>query len=120
MDKVARLGHQEGRHAGLSGAHALIALATAEGSRRAASVLVYALDNAVAAVLGPSQSAIPEKLILDFLDSLEYYQVPLAIRDGSFVCARGYNSQNACMQFLVWAMATGRCAIRPFTQAEVQ
>ena len=80
---------------------------------------MHAFDSAVAAVLGPSQSALPENLVLDLLGSLEYYQVPLAIQNGSFVCARGYNSQNACSQFLVWAMATSRCAIRPFTQAEV-
>ena len=39
VDNDAKLGHQEGRHAGLPGAHTLLALATAEGSWRAALVL---------------------------------------------------------------------------------
>ena len=94
--------------AALSGTHALLALATPVGARRAATALVYVFDSAVIEVLGPGRAALPEILVLDLLDAFQVCKVPLVVRGSKVACASGFNSQNAATQFLVWAMGTGR------------
>ena len=122
LKKVAtKLLRMRGRdHAIVTGTRALSALATPAGARLAAAALIYVFDRAVLEVLGPCQDALSEFMVLDLLDAFHVCKVPLAVQGPKVACASGFTRQNAATQFLVWAMSTSRCAVRPFTQREIQ